>query len=200
MKKKFATYLCSLVVLTLLIWGCSTDPVKKDYTFKPDELKSEGENSVLLISEGESQIGEPLTLKKSELSYVFNEVPALDYLRRKGEHVSKDDLEDLKGESVFMLEIKEKDRYKKITDSPFLKLSKDELGQYMVGKIVDDFRILQGGKTFKPNGSSYQNTIGNKIRVSFYMKDVDLSKEFKIEYNDRVFGAGLMRIKKYRTN
>ncbi len=200
MKKKFVTYLCSLVVLILLIWGCSTDSVNKDYTFKPDELKSEGENPVLLISEGESQIGEPLTLKKSELSYVFNEVPALDYLRRKGEHISKGDLEDLKRESVFMLEIKEKDRYKKITDSPFLKLSKDELGQYMVGKIVDDFRILQGGKTFKPNGASYQNTIANKIRVSFYMKDVDLSKEFKIEYNDRVFGAGLMRMKKYRTN
>lgn len=186
------TYVIFLVAM--IFFGCSDEQEPNSGSFKSDELTAISDSLVPLSKKGKVQIGSPGNINTKGIKYTFKEVTALDYLNRKGEKVAENDVEDLEKESVFMLEFKSKENAKSIKDSPLLQLSENELGQYLVGKVNDDFKIKQGGKTFTPSASLFEGIVGNKIRVSFFLTDIDLSKKFEIEYYDRVFGGGIIKM------
>ncbi len=179
----------------LLTVSCSNDPEKEKEEVSSNSdvsVVTDGESISLIYEKGES--GVPEKIEFGGVSYMFKELTALDYLNGKGEKVLDADRADLEKESVFMLEFKLQDSHRDIKDSPLLKLSKDDLGQYLIGKVSDDFKIYQDNKTFVPAASHYEGIIGDKIRVTFFFQEVDLSKKIEIEYVDRVFGNGLIKM------
>lgn len=184
-----------VVFVFLLTISCSGDSEseKKGTSLKSDvAVVKNGESISLVFEKGE--LGASEKMDYEGVSYVFKELPALDYLSRKGEKVSNEDRADLMEESVFMLEFELQDSHKEIEKSSLLKLSKDDLGQYMIGQVSNDFKINQENRTFTPNASHYEGIVGGKIRVTFFFRDVDLSKKVEIQYVDRVFGNGLIKM------
>lgn len=131
------------------------------------------------------------------ISFGFSSLLANDYLSRIGKKVSADDEESLKKESVFMLVIATKSATKDILESEELTLDLDEATQYLIGKVTEDFVVLQHNKRIKPEGVQYDGKIGSgdKLRLTFFFKEVNLSETFTIEYYDRLFGKGLIKMK-----
>lgn len=179
-----------LISITAILVSCSSgdnDPIVKE-----DVLAGMHSDDIALSSEP-SPIGEPAAKNLNGVHFVFKEIDALSYLERSGSQVAEADKKDLSDESVFMLEYQLSDG-KSPKESPSIQLSPDQMTQYFMGNIIDDFSVSQGKQSFKANGVQYDGEIGNKLRVVFFFKGVDIMEKFEINYHDRLFGRGSMKL------
>lgn len=194
---KYLIYISILFVF----FGCSEEKaVEKNYIVKADGsivYKSEG-IELTLLKEGERG-----NVKNFEgVSFVFKDVSALDYLSRAGKNPSSEDRKELANESVFMLELVGHKPSGSIFENAGMELSEDDATKYLIGEIEKDFVLIQNEKRFKPLGVQYDGKIGNgqKIRVAFFMEGVNLNLPYTIEYYDRLFGKGLVKLSRKKTD
>ena len=194
---KYAFYIFTLIVLS----SCSEDKtIEKNYILKPDGskvYKSEGIELTLLEKDEQGNV------KNFEgVSFVFKDVSAFDYLSRTGRTPSDEDREDLEKESVFMLELVGHKPSGNIFENAGMDVSEEEATKYLIGEVVQDFVIIQNEKHFKPQGVQYDGVIGTgqKIRVAFFMEGVNLNLPYTIEYYDRLFGKGLVKLTRKKTD
>jgi hypothetical protein len=189
-----AVYIC---LIGLFVLSCSEEVTTAHQTDSPGgELSSTG---VPLESvESPQTQSEPGTKIISGIAYHVHALPALDYLTRKGESVDVGDMDDLSKETVFMLEYWDVKGKGSIFASPEMVLDKDKAIQYLVGDVQGDFTIRQGGKEFIPTGVFYEGQIGDerKLRVTFFARGLNPAKEYQVVYYDRLFGKGIIKLKK----
>ncbi len=188
-------------IVTIFFMSCSEEKTKEtNYIVKSDGsivYKSEGIELTLL------EEGERGNVKNFEgVSFVVKDVSALDYLQRTQRNVSSADREELKRESVFMLELVGHKPSGSIFGNNEIQMSEEDATKYLVGEVESDFVVIQNEKRFKPNGVQYDGRIGTgqKIRVTFFMEGVNLKLPYTIEYYDRLFGKGLVKLTKKKTN
>lgn len=133
-------------------------------------------------------------IKNEDILFSTSIVGALEFLHHKGKAIDKADLEELKKESVVILEMQLSEDHKSIFETNRNKLDRDKTMEYLIGDIMNDLTIEQDGATLISNGNQYENSFGtqNKIRVYFFFKGLDQNKEYRITYHDRLFGAGLI--------
>jgi hypothetical protein len=193
-------YLVHISIL-FIFFGCTEEKTtEKNYIVKDDGsivYKSEG-IELTLLKEGERG-----NVKNFEgVSFVFKDVSALDYLSRTGNSPSAEDRKELANESVFMLELVGHKPSGSIFENAGMNISEDDATKYLIGEIEKDFVIIQKDKRFKPLGVQYDGKIGNgqKIRVAFFMEGVNLNLPYTIEYYDRLFGKGLVKLTRKKTD
>jgi hypothetical protein len=189
------------ILILITLCACSEDQVaEKNYIIKPDGTKvyrTEGVELTLLEKDEQGNV------KNFEgVSFVFKDVSALDYLDRVGEVPSSQDKIALADESVFMLEFVGHKFSGSIFENSEMAKPESEATQYLIGEIEKDFTIVQGGKRCVAQGVQYDGKIGSdqKIRVAFFLKGVDLALPYTIEYYDRLFGKGLVKLTKKKTD
>lgn len=133
------------------------------------------------------------------VKFEFKAITALEFLNRNGKVPSQEDLESLKKEIVLIFEIQDTNSFNSIFEHPSIVFSQDETVQYLTGQLLQDLTIQQDDKRFDASGIQYEGIIGantNKIRVLTFFNGVDLERDYHIHYNDPIFEAGLIRIKK----
>lgn len=188
--------LYNIILLVVLLTACSeTDDSKKNYLIKPDGTKVYKTEGVELTLLEKDELGNVKNFE--DMSFVFKSVSSLDYLERSGEKVDDSDRKSLENESVFMIEFVGHKLSGSIFDQGENSLSEQDATKYLIGEIENDFVVIQNKKRIKPLGVQYDGKIGNsqKIRVTFLMEGVNLKKDHTIEYNDRLFGKGKVRLK-----
>lgn len=160
--------------------GDEADPMRQDLTYRTH-----------LFSKAYEENGKK---KMEDITFSANILAAHDFLTRKGEKIDPNEMEDLKKETVVILEFELAQKHKRILESKSIEMSKDGTIEYLVGEIINDVSIFQDGKTVSPNGHQYENSFGkqNKTRVYFFFKNIDKNKELRITYHDKLFGAGLI--------
>jgi hypothetical protein len=193
-------WIFALLALALSACGNEIVEAEKNYIVKPDGTivyKSEGIELTLL------EKGESGNVKNFDgVSMVFKEVKALDYLKRTGDKVSEADKKDLLRESVFMLEFVGHKTSGSLFENDEILLSEDDATKYLIGDIANDFVVVQKGKKFNAQGVQYDGKIGagQKIRVTFFLVGVDLNSPYNIEYTDRLFGKGKIKMTKTKND
>lgn len=186
-----------LIYISILLFtaqSCS-DNDSMDYSseFKEDKRMQKGEDVPL----EKFEIATTSTKTFGKLSFGFSSVSATNYLSRIGKSVKLEDAESLKKESVFMLVIGNKDATKDILESEQLTMDSQDAVQYLIGKVTEDFVVIQKDKRITPEGVQYDGKIGSgeKIRLTFFFKEINLEEPFTIEYYDRLFGKGIIKMK-----
>lgn len=167
--------------------------VDEDLSFyKGDEMADDGKSTTFFTKiPVKKQTGKT---KYEEIKYSCSILSALDYLEHKNIKPDGFDAQELRNEAAVILEIELKNENLPILEAKRNEFSKDQIMQYVVGEIVNDFSIEQNGKTFSPEGSSYENSFGkqNRFRVVFYFKNLNMNEQLRAVYNDKIFGAGLL--------
>lgn len=176
--------------------GCSGDSTTNDSIEYYSESNDQTKGEALITSNNNASSVSRLTKTIGEVNYKVNALTAVDYLARKGEHIASSDYDNISKESVFMLEFSVDDLHKKILENESIQLSKDDAATYFVGDVQKDFTIIQSGHEYKPNGVMYEGTNGkqNTIRLTFFLKDIDVHRNYSVEYYDRLFGKGLVKL------
>ena len=121
----------------------------------------------------------------------------MDFLDRTGRRPSEEDITQLEKESVLSFEIGDTSELKTIFEHPALQRSKDDFIQYLSGAVINDLKITQNGKEISPNGVQFDGVMGassHKVRTLVFISEIDVTKEYTIQYNDPLFDAGLIRI------
>lgn len=132
------------------------------------------------------------------IKFQFKTISALNFIERTGQRVYEDEKHEINNESVIIFEISDTNSINNIFEHPKMVFSQDDAVQYLTCQLATDLKIVQGGKTFSPNGVQYEGVMGatsNIIRVITFFKGIDLEKEYTIEYNDQLFDAGLVILK-----
>ena len=130
------------------------------------------------------------------IQYSISSMNGLQFVERKGERVSPADIEDLKKETVVFLEFEHNEAGKDLLDLDALKMNKDDAIKYLSGAIASDISIENGDSPIVPNGIMYEGTSSGskKVRVILFFSGCENQKEIEIQYNDRLFGAGLIKL------
>lgn len=131
------------------------------------------------------------------IHFQVNCYSAADFLMKSGRKITASDTEELKKETVVQLTIADTAAHKSIKEHPRLLLSEEEISSYLQQGILTDFTILQGKEVLFPVGSQLESTgstLQNKINLFLFFNNIDRTKELKIQYNDQLFGAGLIRL------
>jgi len=183
-----------LVVLVLSACSEYIDSESSSSGSMINEFNAEGEK----ITSSQLAVANSDEVILSGISYKVNGLSAFNYLQRKGEHIQSADLGELKKESVFMLEFESSKSTQNLFESEEMEMSKDDAVQYLVGDVLEDFTIKQNGKEFIPTGAFYEGQLGgqNRIRITFFAKGINLKQDYQIVYYDRLFGKGIVKIKK----
>lgn len=127
-----------------------------------------------------------------EVGYEVKPISAIDFLERKGESIDPKDMDHLKRESAFILDISSLSASKK---SPFsleqCALEKEKAIEYFAFNLEKEIWAKQDDKIFQPTGSHFERDFGlsNRLRIVFFFKDLDLNKPFEFLYQDQLFGA-----------
>jgi hypothetical protein len=130
------------------------------------------------------------------IKFQVNYYSAVDFLMKAGRKIDADGMEELKNESVIQLVFSDTATHKSIKNHKRFAFSDEELNGYLQQGILSDFTILQNRDTLFPSGSqteSIGNVFQNKINLILFFNNVDLKKGFKVQYNDKLFNAGLIR-------
>lgn len=137
-----------------------------------------------------------LTLNFKEVKYQAKFLPALEFLKRKGENIDSRDINDLKSESVVLLEFSSL----KQSSTDVLKLKQctkeyEKAIEYLAFGIEQDIHIEQSGKKFLPTGVLFERefNLTNKKRILCYFKGIDSKADFKLVFNDQVLSAGILK-------
>lgn len=172
----------------------------KNYILKSDGSKvyrSEGVELTLLEKGEQGNV-----INFEGVSFVFKDISSLNYLKRIGKYPSTEDELQLAKESVHMLELVGHRPSGSIFENSGIKHNQADAIKYLVGDIEKDFVIVQNERRIRPLGVQYDGVIGTgqKIRVVFFMEGIDLSRPYTIEYYDRLFGKGLIKLSKNKTD
>lgn len=181
-----------LATSILVLFSCSEKQEELSYQVDKGTNQSQALGEILL----EHEIAEDIRTKKIEgVEYHYSVVNALDFIRRSGGHVDKEDIEGLEKESVVIFEFKTEKATQNAFESKEMKLGKDDAIQYLMSGISTDIVIKQNGKEFKPSGCNYEGQIGeqNELRFMFFINGLNTDNPFTIEYYDQLFGNGLMK-------
>lgn len=131
--------------------------------------------------------------------YSADVISALEFLQRKGEVPSGEDLESLKKENVLILEIETHESLSSIFDSKKIKFDKDEAMSYMMSGILGDVSILQNNEEISAYDvlldKDISNASGNKkVRFFLFLNEFNTNDSYKIKYFDRLFGGGTINL------
>lgn len=186
--------LLMLIIGIFAIASCThrTDVQVSERSVRSDSGKSTDE-SVQQIAEDRFS---PEELTVHGIRYQVNCYSAADFLMKSGRKINASDAEALKKESVIQLTIADTATYKSVKEHPRLSLSEEEISSYLQQGILTDFTVIQGEEVLFPVGSQLESagsTFKNTINLFLFFNDIDRTKELKIQYNDQLFGAGLIR-------
>lgn len=190
----------SIIIMTVFagstLISCSGISSSDEYS---ESMKLSGnqseENTVFAAAENSNE--RKVAETHNDVRYKIDLLSAKDFIERKGERVAKSDVQKLKKESVLILEMHVNDRVKSALESSKMVMSKEDAVSYLMSGIIKDVTIGQKKETFKPYEVLYDGhlTGANKLRVFLFFQDVDLNKTSKIQFYDRLFGAGLINLK-----
>lgn len=131
------------------------------------------------------------------IHFQVNCYSAADFLMKSGRTITASDADALKKETVIQLTIADTAVHKSVKNHPRLLLSDEEMSSYLQQGIMNDFTVLQGEEVLFPIGTQLESagsTLQNKINLFLFFNNIDRTKELKIQYNDQLFGAGLIRL------
>jgi hypothetical protein len=180
-------------VLLSLLFACSNES-----TSTPT-LHIGAETIDTPVSDVSSMSEKPSALNSEQIqgiSYSIKALSGLEFIERKGESPDPEDIAFLEEETVLLFEFEENEIGKKIFDSEQLTFDKDEAIKYLSGKIIGDIEIEQGEEKLIPDAALYEgiSSSDSKIRVVLFFTELDKNKEFTLQYYDRLFGAGLIKL------
>lgn len=185
-----------VLVSTLMFSACSGD--NDQYTSGAqgeisNVSKKSGEKNTSSASQKEVKVMET----QGNVTYKIDLISAKEFIEHKGERVAKADIPKLKKESVLILEMQLNEGVKSVLESKNLTMSKDDAVSYLMSQIKSDVSISQGKDSFDPYEVLYDGhlTGANKLRVFMFIQDLDLTKTANITFYDRLFGAGLIKLK-----
>lgn len=183
----------NFLILLVLLSGCTEKIELKNVN--PENQQIISKKSVGLNHQPKE--GSSVIKEFSGIHFQCHSLPAIDYLKRKGEKIEKEDIPSLSEESVFIFEISIPKSNTEILKSPKNTMTMDDLNKYLTGEINNDFEVEQNSKSYKPNGSIYESSIGNgkKMRVYFFLKGIKVTEGMTIRFYDRIFNTGLMKFK-----
>ncbi len=139
------------------------------------------------------------------IRFEFKCLSAVAFLNRAGRKVNPVDLKELEREAIVVLTISDTAAHKRIKENKrfFFSESEEELSSYLQHGILSDFTILQEEEVLFPAGTQPES-IGTmsqeKISILLFFDSIDPEKEFRIQYNDKLFSAGLIRTNKLKIN
>ena len=172
---------------------------------KEENLPVKEEDSLVEFSEKSTPdpVWKLETDQTTRVSHVFRQVkyqakvlPALEFLKRKGEQVATGDKADLAKESVILLEFSSlKQSTADVLKLEQCKLDYEKAIEHLSFSIESDLHIEQKGQVIHPNGIQYERefNISSKKRILCYFSGVDLESDFKLILNDELFGAGILK-------
>ncbi len=137
------------------------------------------------------------TIKKiNNYQYSVNLISAYDYIRIKHESIEPGDISELKQEKILLLEIDDL-KNRKILDEKKIRISKDEMTKYLIGSITNDISLVTKNKNIYPLNVNFETAHGaeNKLKFVFFFDSKINSKIDHVEFYDRFFGSGLIRLK-----
>lgn len=137
------------------------------------------------------------------IRFEFKCLSAVAFLNRAGRKINAVDLKELEREAIVVLTISDTAAHKRIKENKrfFFSESEEELSSYLQHGILSDFTILQEEEVLFPAGvqpESIGTTSQEKISILLFFDSIDPEKEFRIQYNDKLFSAGLIRTNKLK--
>jgi hypothetical protein len=180
-----------IVAILPFLFSCNQS-VDNVPAYEPEQSQYKNSSMIPVERDRDAKVEEKTT---NGITYRFHAISALDYLDRKGVNPEKEDLAHLREESVILLEMSEE--VHDIFESKKLQLSQDDLVMYLCDGIKEDFTIVQEGEVIKPNAVQYEGKIGSgdRIRATFFIKGINESLPIQIQYYDKIFGNGFVKIK-----
>lgn len=130
------------------------------------------------------------------VTYKMSCMSGLDFVLGKGENPGEKYREELERETVVFLEFTHNEQGKDLLELPQMQLSKDDAMSYLAGSISSDIKLMNGEDELSPEGVLFEGTTtgANKVRVIFFFGEVQKEEKIKLEYYDRLFGAGLIKL------
>jgi hypothetical protein len=152
----------------------------------------EGELNKIQVDQYESG-----TKTINKIRYSIGLISAIEFIQKKGEVIEQRDLEDLKKESVLILEFNHTSESNDIFEEIQSDLTKEDAVIYLKGEILKNITIEQNHNEFIPDGVSYEGSIGarNKIRLLLFFNDINVNESAKVVLYDNLFDNGLVKIK-----
>lgn len=189
-----------LYILIFFTLSCHSENKKHGLIEDNGTSGSNIEPRVLDIQEQQAADGSNIQTKTVKgIRFSFAAISALDFLARNNKIPTDADAEELKDETVIIVELSDTNQYHSVFKNIHATLGKDEMIQYLVGDFVNDFWLTQNGKRINPNGIQYEGTVGaneNKIRILTFFKGVDIRENYTIQYTDQLFDAGIIKVSK----
>lgn len=182
-----------LLISYVLLLGCSQNKVSEAVrqlsatSITVEENKKESD-------EAGSQLNYEVI---KDIRYEANCLSAIDFLTMTGRAVQSSDINALEKEMVILFTMSDTSVHKNIKENKRIIFSDEELHSYLQQEILSDFMVLQNGKIFFPIGVQSDNggvLHQNKISTLLFFDSIDMKQKFTIQYNDQLFGAGLLRI------
>lgn len=180
-----------ILFLLLLLVNCNKSV--EDFPMEKDDKKESENVSIVPIKHMNKVVHHSKTV--NGITYSFKSVSALEYLANKGVEPEEDDIRDLDDERVIIMEFSEE--VYDIFKSKKLQLSQDDLIMYLCDGIKEDVTIIQEGKSTRPNAVQYEGKIGSgdRIRATFFLTGIRDDSPFQIQFYDKIFGNGFVKIK-----
>lgn len=189
-----------LYILILFIVSCNSENKKNGIVADNGRPGSNVESRTLDIQEQNTTGDNTIQTKTVKgIRFSFAAISALDFLARNNKIPTAADAEDLKEETVIIVELSDTNQFHSVFNNVHATLSKDEMIQYLVGDFVNDFWLTQNGKRINPNGIQYEGIIGaneNKIRVLTFFTGINIQENYTIQYTDKLFDAGIIKVSK----
>jgi hypothetical protein len=185
-------------ILTFIIYFISS--CKEEVTYKPTSLdglryvEDDGEKLHRTIISKKIVLDQIGKKKVEEIRFNVGFVSALDFIKHKQVKIDKNDLPNLKNESVAIFEMNLIHFSRSIIEARRNPLDPDQTMQYLVGGIIKDFSVIQNNKEYIPNGHQVENSHINKNRIKLFLffKGVNIHKKIRFIYHDRLFGSGML--------
>lgn len=180
------------LILCVLICSCSSDSSSNTENQSESEYDSTNSES----SESTVTAKTPKNSKTfNGITYQFNLLSSIDYLKRKGENLSKKEQRELKDESVLIIKMFITDLNKEILKSELIQMNDEQKLSYLAQGISQDVHIESVKAVYRPNGSIYSGLNGAKNSVSVYLffKGIDKKNICKVVFYDSLFGSGIIK-------
>lgn len=186
-------YYCILLLVASILFSCEEKKISETNLPNHQNLEDDKQllRSIISVKSYKDQLGKN---KIEEIKYSVGIVSALEFLKRKKQIVDPTDIKDLRSESVVIFDIELLNLRKKIFHSHRIILDKDHAIQYLIGNIINDFKVIQNDSIYIATAHQFENSLGkqNKIRLFIFFKGLNLEKYMRFNYNDKLFGGGLI--------
>ena len=189
---KYLIYI--LVTSILLCTSCKSDV---NNVISPSSIKyvnAEGKKLQRTIVSVKPYVDKLGKKKFEKIRYNIGFESAIEFIEHKRQKIEEKDRKELINETVGIFEMELIHASRGILESYRNPLDQDQTIQYLVGNIVNDFKVEQGGIEFVPNGHHFENSQSkrNKIKLYIFFKGLDLKRKMRFVYHDRLFGSGLL--------